>query len=87
MQLELLGDLLTVFALGGVVVYLLHLVRFPAVVGLLVTGIVIGPSGLQLIRSHEEVEILAEIGVVLLLFTVGLELSLKKLLKQVWRYI
>ena len=53
--------------------------RVPAVVGLLVTGILIGPSGLGAVREPAVIEALAEIGVVLLLFTIGLEFSLERL--------
>ena len=49
--------------------------RIPPVVGFLVSGIIIGPSGLSLVHSTEEVEVFAEIGVVLLLFTIGLQLN------------
>jgi CPA2 family monovalent cation:H+ antiporter-2 len=49
--------------------------RVPAVVALIVTGIVVGPSALAVVPTREDVEMLAEIGVVLLMFTVGLEFS------------
>ena len=45
------------------------------------TGILAGPRGLRLIKAVHDVEILAEIGIVLLLFTIGIEFSLKKLLQ------
>jgi CPA2 family monovalent cation:H+ antiporter-2 len=48
-------------------------------VGLLLTGIFVGPHGLRLIKAVNNVETLAEIGVVLLLFTIGLEFSFKEL--------
>ena len=56
-----------------------HRFRIPAVVGFLLTGVLIGPSALALIRDVEQVELLAEIGVVALLFTTGLEFSLDRL--------
>lgn len=77
----LLRDLLAVFVIAGVVVYLLHKLRVPAVVGLLLAGVVVGPHGLKVIRDIHSVELLAEIGVVVLLFTVGLEFSLSRLAK------
>jgi CPA2 family monovalent cation:H+ antiporter-2 len=49
-------------------------------VGFLLTGVIIGPHGFQLIQSVDQVETLAEIGVVLLLFTIGLEFSLETIL-------
>ena len=48
----------------------------PSIVGFLVAGVLLGPHGLAAIRSAEEVERLAELGIVLLLFVTGLELSL-----------
>ena len=53
----------------------------PVIVGFLVTGVLAGPSGLGLIQAMDEVEVLAEIGVILLLFTIGIEFSLGSLLQ------
>jgi len=53
----------------------------PAVVGFLLTGIFVGPYGFGLVKAVHEVEILAEIGIVLLLFTIGIEFSLERLLQ------
>jgi CPA2 family monovalent cation:H+ antiporter-2 len=53
----------------------------PSIIGFLITGVLAGPHGLRLVRALEEVEILAEIGVMLLLFTIGLEFSLKRLMQ------
>jgi CPA2 family monovalent cation:H+ antiporter-2 len=50
-------------------------------VGFLLTGILIGPHGLRLIGAVHEVEMLAEIGIVLLLFTIGIEFSFGHLLR------
>ncbi|MCP5015838.1 MAG: potassium transporter KefB, partial [Ketobacter sp.] len=50
-------------------------------VGFILTGILAGPYGLGLIKAVEEVQILADVGVVLLLFTIGIEFSLKSLLQ------
>lgn len=61
------------------IVYFFHRLRLPTIVGFLLTGMVIGPNGLALIDSVAPVEILAEIGVALLLFTIGIEFSLEEL--------
>jgi Kef-type K+ transport system membrane component KefB len=50
-------------------------VRLPPLVGLLVAGIAVGPQGLGLVAASEEIALLGEIGIVLLLFVVGLELD------------
>ncbi|MGE3803523.1 MAG: cation:proton antiporter [Gemmataceae bacterium] len=78
-QLDFLVDLLVVFAVTGVAVFLFQLLRLPSVVGLLVAGVLMGPTGFSLVDEVERVRLLAEIGVVVLLFTVGLEFSLSKL--------
>jgi CPA2 family monovalent cation:H+ antiporter-2 len=59
----------------------LRRLRVPSVIGFLVTGILIGPHALGLVREPETVRALAEIGVVLLLFAIGLEFSLPDLRK------
>ncbi len=73
-------DLVVVFAVAAAVVFAFGQAKLPSVVGLLVAGVVVGPYGLSLVAEVEVVEILAEIGVVVLLFTVGLEFSLSRLL-------
>ena len=82
MELHFLTDLLVVFAMGGVVVYGLRQLRIPAIVGLLLAGAAMGPHGLSLVSDTHRVEVLAEIGVVILLFTIGLEFSLSQLLRM-----
>jgi CPA2 family monovalent cation:H+ antiporter-2 len=54
------------------VAYLCLRLKLPLIVGLMLTGMAIGPYGLGLIRDTHSIEILAEIGVMLLLFTIGL---------------
>lgn len=76
---RLLTDLLVVFIVAATVVFVFHRLRIPAVVGLLAAGVLVGPSGLKLVHDTENVRLLAEIGVVVLLFTVGLEFSLSRL--------
>ncbi len=78
-SLPFLPDLLILLAAAVVVLTVSHAVRLPAVVGFLVTGLLIGPSGLALIGDPELVGVFAEIGVVFLLFSIGLEFSLERL--------
>ena len=75
-----LTDLVIVFAVAAAVVFAFGQLRVPSVVGLLVAGVLVGPYGLSLVSDLHVVEVLAEIGVVVLLFTVGLEFSLSRLL-------
>jgi CPA2 family monovalent cation:H+ antiporter-2 len=70
-----------VLVLGAAVVVVLvcHRLRLPSLVGLLLTGVVLGPSALGLVRDTAAIELFAEVGVVFLLFVIGLELSLGRL--------
>jgi len=77
----MLNDIVVIFGLAIAVLFLCHKLRVPAVVGFLLTGIFVGPYGFGLVKAVHEVEILAEIGIVLLLFTIGIEFSLGRLLQ------
>ncbi len=83
----LLGDLIVILGLSVVVILILQYLKLPTIVGFLLSGILCGPHAFHLVSIDHEVEILAEIGVVLLLFTIGLEFSLgslKKLSKAIF---
>lgn len=58
--------------------------RQPAIVGYILAGVILGPSVLGLVAERENIRLLAEIGVLLLLFLIGMELSLKSFLR-VWK--
>lgn len=76
---QLFGDILIIILASLPVAYLCLRLKLPLLVGLMLTGIAIGPYGFGLIKELEGIEILAEIGVMLLLFTIGLEFSLSRL--------
>lgn len=78
-QFHFLNDIFIVYAASAVVVYLFHKIGQSAVIGFLVAGILIGPNGIGLIADRAAVHELAEIGVMLLLFSIGLEFSPQKL--------
>ncbi|MEP6802783.1 MAG: cation:proton antiporter [Acidobacteriota bacterium] len=71
-----LGPIALILLAALAAAWLVHRVRQPPLVGFLGAGVLVGPYGLGLVRDVHVVETLAEIGVVLLLFTVGLDLSL-----------
>ncbi len=81
MEIPLLKDVVIIFLLATGVVYFSHLIKLPVIVGLLATGVLAGPHALGLVDAVEEVDKLAKIGVILLLFTIGIEFSLRKLLR------
>ncbi len=58
--------------------------RQPAIVGYILAGILLGPSGLALVEDRDAIALLAELGVLMLLFVIGMELSLRAF-KRVWR--
>ena len=67
-QIAFLRDLVAVFGVSTLVVFLFRRLRQPTIVGFLASGVLVGPYGLSLISDVAQVELLAEIGVVLLLF-------------------
>src|SRR5512139_3511578 len=77
--MEILKTLVIIFGASAFVVFLLQKLKIPSIVGFLIAGAALGPHGFGMIREAREVEFLAEVGVVLLLFTIGLEISLKNL--------
>ena len=78
---ELLLALLAIFAAAKLFGELAERIGQPAVLGEMIGGIVIGVSGLHLIDAHNPVlHVLAELGVILLLFLIGLETDIQRLL-------
>lgn len=76
-----LADLLVVLTLAVGVILACHRIKIPPIVGFLITGCLAGPYGLGLVKTSEDVTFLAELGVVLLLFSIGLEFSLSELVR------
>jgi CPA2 family monovalent cation:H+ antiporter-2 len=82
-----LPQLIIVLTATLAIVFVFQKLRLPTIVGFLLAGVIMGPNGFQFIKSVSEVETLAEIGVVLLLFTIGLEFSLETILSVQRRII
>ena len=83
---EALPQLVLILGVAVIAALLVGFLRLPAVAGFMLAGAVIGPSGLALVKDLHAVELLAEIGVILLLFTIGLEFSLERL-KRIARLV
>ncbi len=77
---EFLSDVAIVLAASFPVLFVCRRLNLPQIVGFLVTGVVIGPHALGLLRDARRVESVAELGVVLILFFVGLQFPLTKLI-------
>jgi CPA2 family monovalent cation:H+ antiporter-2 len=83
---SVLSALILTYAIALLFVVTLARVRVPAIVALMLAGVVAGPGGAGFVKTVEEVEMLAEIGIILLLFTVGLDFSLTTM-RELWRPI
>jgi len=81
MNYAVLKDVLIIFSLSTFVNFLFTKIKIPTLVGYLITGIIAGPFLLNLIRSPHEIDLMAELGVIILMFTIGMEFSLKHLLR------
>ena len=81
MNSEILKDVVIIFALSSFVNFIFTKIRIPTLVGYLLTGILAGPFLLGIIHSPQQIELMDELGVVILMFTIGMEFSLKHLLK------
>ena len=81
MEIPIIFDLLIVYALAIAVIFVCHRLGIPPLVGFILTGVLSGPQVLGIIKVMHEVEILAEIGVILLLFTIGIEFFFANLLQ------
>ncbi|HSK70399.1 MAG TPA: cation:proton antiporter [Pyrinomonadaceae bacterium] len=74
-----LTEVVALIVAGAVIAYFSFRLRLVPIVGFLLAGVLIGPNALGLVRDQALVDATAEIGVILLLFTIGIEFSLEKL--------
>ena len=81
MEYEFLKSLEVIFIASAAVILLLYKLKIPSLIGFIIAGIIIGPHGVGLIKDIHFIQILAEIGVILLLFTIGIEFSMTKLFR------
>jgi CPA2 family monovalent cation:H+ antiporter-2 len=81
-EFPMLADLLVLLLASVPIAFICHRLRLPVMVGFMVTGVLIGPSALKLIKDLHAIELLAEVGIALLLFTIGLEFSLRRLMEM-----
>jgi monovalent cation:H+ antiporter-2, CPA2 family len=82
--LPFLGEMVTLLVTSVVIAYLCYQIRLVSIVGFLLAGVLIGPSVLGLVRNETLIQNTAEIGVILLLFTIGIEFKLDQL-RRIWR--
>jgi CPA2 family monovalent cation:H+ antiporter-2 len=80
-ELVFLRDFVVIFGVAIGVVFLFHRLHMASIVGYLIAGVLLGPSMFGVVGDVELIEVLAEFGVILLLFSLGIEFSLEELLK------
>ena len=81
MEDMILREIVVLFILSIIVVLVCLRFRLPSIVGFLLTGVLCGPSALGLIPSPEAVDTMADVGVAFLMFSIGMELSGKELVR------
>lgn len=86
MQHHILLNICALFGVATAVIIICKYLRIGYVIGYLITGIVLSPNTTSLFTDMHEVEVYAEIGIILLLFTVGLEFSFTNL-KKIKNYV
>ncbi len=79
--MTVLKDIVIIFGLSTFVNFLFTKIKVPTIIGYLLTGILVGPHCFGLILEYKEIDLMAEIGIILLMFMIGLEFSLNHLLK------
>ena len=82
LYMEYLTDTIVLLSAAVIAVPLFQSLGLGAIPGFLVAGIVLGPSGLGYIENYDEIANLAELGVVLLLFVIGIEINPSRLWKM-----
>lgn len=77
----IIQDIVVILLVALPIIYLFKKINLPSIVGFLIAGMLIGPFGFNLIKSVNQISVMAEIGVMLLMFTIGLEFSLSQLIR------
>jgi monovalent cation:H+ antiporter-2, CPA2 family len=80
--LKFFHQLIIILSFSIPVVFLFNKIKLPSIIGFLITGVIIGPFGLKLIDDTAGIQLMAEIGVAFLLFTIGIEIRLSRFLKH-----
>jgi CPA2 family monovalent cation:H+ antiporter-2 len=81
-QYTIIRDIVIILSVSLVIIFLFRKFNLPSIIGFLLAGIIIGPYASGIITEVKQIEVMAEIGVILLLFTIGLEVSFKNLLRM-----
>ncbi|MDH3976128.1 MAG: cation:proton antiporter, partial [Deltaproteobacteria bacterium] len=80
-DLPLLKEIVILLSVSILTSIFFHRIKLPSIVGFIIGGGIIGPYGIGLVHDVELVNVMAEIGIVLLLFTIGIEFSIAEVIK------
>ena len=78
---ELIADITLCILFAWVLGLLAHFFRQPLILAYLIAGFVIGPFGIGWVKSQESISIISELGLIFMLFMIGLEIDLKKIVR------
>ena len=78
---ELIGDITSCILFAWVLGFLAHFSRQPLILAYLIAGFFIGPFGMGWVKSQESISIISELGLIFMLFMIGLEIDLKKIVR------
>ncbi len=81
-QFAIIKDIVLILLVSIPIIFIFNKLKLPSIVGFLAAGMIIGPHGFHLISEITEIEVMAEVGVILLLFVIGLEVSIKQLMRM-----
>lgn len=84
---EIFFDITIIFLIASVLGLIMNKLKQPSIVAYIATGLIVGPNALAILSNHQVVEELSEIGVVSLLFVLGLEFSLEKIKESRTQFI
>ena len=84
--MEMMLAVVILISLAIALLYIGQHFKLPSIVSFLIIGILVGPFGFALITNQSAIEMVGQIGIILLLFTIGLEFSFEKLLRS-WRIV
>ncbi len=80
-EIVFLREFVIIFGVAIIISFLFHHLRIAPIVGYLIAGVLLGPSMLGIVKDAGLIEVMAEIGVILLLFLIGVEFSLAELVR------
>lgn len=80
-EFKIVEDIVIILLISIPIIYIFNKIHIPSIIGFLIAGMIIGPYGFKFITDTSEIKVMAEIGIMLLLFTIGLEVSFTRLMK------